>query len=187
MQEVNNIIRILEEAQEAFKQSDASKIKELSNQTINTASLTQDPDNIAVAVVVYAIGKILEREHYKQLPNWKSFQNNVELQLQISIKNLENKNEQQFRKHFTKLRKTLEGLSGKVKDYIQDVFTKAKINKASRIYEHGVSMEQTAKLLGISMYELAEYSGGDKRISDIPETKTLSTKDRIKLALEMFE
>ena len=71
------------------------------------------------------------------------------------------------------------------KDYIKNVFEQAQINKASRIYEHGVSMEQTANLLGISMFELAEYAG-TTGISESPEGKTIDAKSRIKLAMDMF-
>ena len=60
------------------------------------------------------------------------------------------------------------------------------INKASKIYEHGISMEQTAKLLGISMYDIASYAG-QKGISDIPIGKTISVRDRIKLAMDFFK
>ena len=55
----------VEEAEKAIKGGNSVKIKELSNQTTNTASLTQDPDNIAVAVIIYSIGKILERGNYQ--------------------------------------------------------------------------------------------------------------------------
>ena len=47
-------------------------------------------------------------------------------------------------------------------------------------------MEQTASLLGITLYELADYVG-KTGISDVPENKTMDTKERIKLAMEMFE
>ncbi|GAI40255.1 unnamed protein product, partial [marine sediment metagenome] len=47
MQEEGNILRIFEETKEAIEKEDTVKLKELSNQTIHTASLSQDPDNIA--------------------------------------------------------------------------------------------------------------------------------------------
>ena len=72
-----------------------------------------------------------------------------------------------------------------MKKNIQDVFRKASVNKASRIYEHGISMGKTAKLLGITMWELADYAG-KTGISDVSESKTLDVKSRIKLAMEMF-
>ena len=52
MKEHDNILRILEETHKAIEAEDFAEVKNLSDQTINTASLTQDPDNIAVAVIV---------------------------------------------------------------------------------------------------------------------------------------
>jgi hypothetical protein len=85
------------------------------------------------------------------------------------------------------MRNALKNISGKLNEYIRDVFRKASINKASRIYEHGISMEKTAKLLGITMYELASYAGQRKEISEAPLGKTLGVKERIKLSEEMFK
>src|SRR3989339_327879 len=90
-----------------------------------------------------------------------------------------------FRKDLQKIRHSINQFSKKLKVYIKEVFRKASINKASRIYEHGISMEKTAELLGISMYELADYAG-QTGISDVLLGKTLDTKDRIKLAMDMF-
>ena len=61
MEEKENVLRILKEAKQALKRRDVVKARNLSNQTINTASLTHDPDNIAVAVMIYSLSKIFER------------------------------------------------------------------------------------------------------------------------------
>jgi len=185
MHEIDNILRILEETKIAIETANYSKIKNLSNQTINTASLTQDPDNINVAVIVYSLNKIFERENYKNYPEWKKLSKTIISSLEDSIEDLEKNNLNDFRKDFENIRVCLKKISGKLKEYIQEVFRKAQINKASRIYEHGISMEQTAKLLGITMFELADYAG-KTGIADVSESKTLDAKSRIKLAEEIF-
>ncbi len=186
MQESDNILRILKGTRDALERNDSFNIRGLSNQTINTASLTQDPDNIAVAVIVYSLSKIVERLDYRQLPGWKKFYSNVLLYLDKSIKDIEEKRYDKFREDFKMIRGSIENLSGKLKKYIKEVFRNAEISKASRIYEHGISMEQTASLLGISQYELADYAG-KTGIPDVPENYTRNTKSRIKLAMEMFK
>ena len=186
MKERDNVLRILIETRQAIENDDPSTIKDLSNQTINTASLTQDPDNIAVAVVVYSIGKIMERDNYKELPGWDKFYNIIMNSLNHSIEDIRKNDDKDFRKDFEKIREVIGKISGKLRGYIEDVFRKAQINKASRIYEHGVSMEQTAKLLGISMYELAEYAG-TTGISDVRGTQTMKEESRIKIALNLFD
>lgn len=185
MQEKDNVLRIFQETKEALKTEDSATIKNLSNQTINTASLTHDPDNIAVAVIVYSLSKIIEREGYKKLPGWNKFYNTYVKVIDKTINAIKKNDEEGARENLKLIRKAIDNLSGKLKDYIQDVFRKASINKASRIYEHGISMERTAKLLGITMYELASYAG-QTEISNVPLGKTMDVKKRIKLAMEIF-
>ena len=185
MQERNNILKIFQETKEAVSRGAASKIRSLSNQTTNTAALTHDPDNIAAAVIVYALGKIIEREDYRTLPGWNEFYKVYISSIDKIIDAIKRKDDVAYRKNIQLIRNALGKVSGKLKDYIQDVFRSASINKASRIYEHGISMEKTAHLLGVTMFELAEYTGKGKH-ADVPEAKTADVKSRIKLAMEMF-
>jgi len=187
MKEVSNILRILEETKEAIGSRNYAEIKNLSNQTVNIASLTQDPDNVAVSVVVYSLSQILEKPGYRKLPGWAKFYKTILSALDHSITDLKKNDLEDFRKDFETIRQNIGKLSGKLKDYIQEVFRKAQISKASKIYEHGISMEQTAKLLGITMYELAEYAGTKTEIPDAPESKTMNPNLRIKLAMGLFE
>jgi len=185
MKEDENILRIFEETEEAIKKEDIIKLKELSNQTIHTASITQDPDNIAVAVIIYSLSKIIERKQYQKFSGWDDFYKTIISLIDDSIIVLRKKDEKKIKENLKLVRQAINKLSGKLKKYIQDVFKKASINKASKIYEHGISMEKTAKLLGVSMWDLANYAG-QTEISDVSESKTLGIRSRIKLAMGMF-
>ncbi len=185
MEERENILRIFQETKEAVLKGDSVKIKSLSDQTTNTASLTHDPDNILIAVVLYSLSKIIERGDYKQLSGWNKFYNSYIGFIDKTIEDLKEKNDDAFREKIKNIIKLIDTLSGKLKVNIQEVFRKAKINKASRIYEHGISMEKTAKLLGVTLFELASYSG-EKKTTEIPESTTINVKSRIKLIEEMF-
>jgi len=183
--EVKNVLRIIRETVDALEEKSGEKLRSLSNQTIHSASITQDSGNVAIAVIVYSLSKIVERDNYSKLEGWKEFYTIVHDSLEKTIEDLENKNEIGFKENIKNIREAIAKVSGELKKYIEDVFRKAKINKASKIYEHGISMEQTAKVLGITLWELANYSG-QAGISDVPENKTLRAKDRIKLAEDIF-
>ncbi len=185
MQERENILRIFQETRKAVELGDSAAIKNLSNQTNNTASLTQDPDNIAAAVIVYSLSKIIERTDYKKLSGWKKFYETYLSCIDKVIKSIEMRDDESYRKHIKMLRQAIEHLSKNLGVYIQDVFRKASINRASKIYEHGISMEKTADLLGITLFELASYAG-QKEESELPQAKTIDVKARIKLAMEFF-
>jgi len=187
MQEKENVLRILKETIVAISKNNPIKLKELSNQTVHTASITQDPDNIAVAVAVYSLSKIIERKEYQTLPGWEEFYQTIISAMNNSITAIEKDDDKKLTNSLLSIQKAVSKLSGKLKDYIQDVFRKAEINKASKIYEHGISMEKTASLLGITMFELASYAGQKPEISDIPLSQSIDVKTRIKTAMEMFK
>lgn len=184
MYERDNILRIFRETKKAIAQNDVAQIKALGDRTTNSASLTQDPDNIAAAVIIYSLSKILEREDYHKMAGWDKFYAVYVGAIDRMIEALKRRDDEAFRKDLELIRKAIEKLSGKLKTYIRDVFRHASINKASRLYEHGLSMERTANLLGVTLYELAEYAG------EKPQTEhgmqAVPVKQRIKLAMDMF-
>ena len=184
--EKEHLLGILKEVKKALEDKDIIKLRELSNQTIHSASVEQDDISIAFAVVVYSLSKITERTNYQEYPGWKSFMAKFLLYLDRSLYALERNNEKKLRKEIKEIEHLIDKLTGKLKMHVQYVFEKARINKASRIYEHGISMERTAKLLGVTIFELAEYAGRTG-ISDIDLSRTLPVDKRIKYVTEMFQ
>lgn len=188
MEEVSNgenVLRILEETKIALEKNDIIALKSLSNQTIHTASVKQDEVNILLAVIVYSLSKILERVDYKKYPDWNKLYKAIVFAIEGAIIGAKAKDEYKLKKNLLDVRKSIGKLSGNFKKYIEDVFRRASISKASRIYEHGISMEKTAKLLGITMYELADYAG-KTGIPNMPEGRTIDVKQRIKLVEAFF-
>jgi len=186
MQEKENLLRVLKETKEAVKKRDSIALKILSNQTLHSASIYRDTDNISVAVLVYVISKLIERKSYQKYKNWPRFFKSFMVCIDRAILALEQGHEEYFHNQLKCIRKEISKLSGDLKKNMQDVFRKAEINKAGRIYEHGLSMQQTARLLGITIWELAEYAG-QSGISDTNLNLTLPIKTRIKNAMEIFE
>jgi hypothetical protein len=184
--ERGHILELLKEAKQAFKDKDVIKLKDLSNETIHSASVEQDEISIALAVVIYSLSKIMERTNYQEYPSWSKFLRKSEMYLEDAIEYLDRNKEKQFKKSILNIEKLINQLTGNFKTHVQQVFERARINKASRIYEHGISMEKTARLLGITIFDLAEYAG-KTGISDINLSKTLPVDERIQYAMEMFK
>lgn len=187
MKEAGNILNILEHTREAVRKEDVMKLKDLSDQTVHTASTSQDPDNITVAVIVYSLSKIIARKQYREYPGWANFYKNYIFAIDSAITAIKKDDIEKFRQALRSIRAEIEGLSGELKVNIQDVFRKASINKASKIYEHGISLEQTAKLLGITVWELANYTGQKYEISETNLQLTQDVKTRIKNVLDIFK
>jgi predicted RNA-binding protein len=184
--EKDNILFILNNTLKALQKKDVFTLKDLSNRTIHSASIYQDTNSITLAVVVYALSKIAERPKYEEYKDWPKFYNIIEKNIQNAVKDLKYDDIESFQSDLMEIRDAISKLSGHLKIYIEEVFRKAAINKASRIYEHGVSMQQTAEMLGVSPFELAEYAGGTG-ISDVNLSLTLDIRKRINLARSIFK
>jgi methyl-accepting chemotaxis protein len=185
MQEVDNILRILKETEKSIKDNDFYKLKQLSNQTIHSAAISQDPDNIVVAVLIYALGKILERTHYREQEGWNEFYTPFVQNLERAITSLEKGDVKRAREAFGKIRNSINKMEGNLKSSIQDVLKKAELNKAFKIYEHGLSSEQTADLLGVSLWDLASYIG-QSSISESKINEGINVKKRVQIAEDIF-
>lgn len=181
-----NILRVLEKAISAIKIGDIKSLKDLSNETVHDASIFQDRYSVAVAVLFYALSKIQERGvHYGQFKGWDLFCADCIKSLEEARSSLERNNLDGFEEALGKYIKLLGKLDVKLKQYIQDVFHSARINKASRLYEHGLSIGRTAELLGVSRFELMSYVGSTY-IADVEHNITLSAKQRLKIARSLF-
>jgi hypothetical protein len=185
MEEKEHILNTLRKVKIAFKNEDYIEIKNLSDKVIHNCSIDQDPDCIAVAVIIYSLSKLIERESYKTEKQWPKFFKEYIKNIDGAITALEKDDIEAFRDRIIQIRGLIQNLSGNLKKSIDYVFRKAQINKASRIYEHGISMEKTAKILGISIWELAEYVG-KTGIGDVNLGITMPVKERIKQAEDMF-
>ncbi len=186
MEELNHLIEILSRARKALEQEDTAELKNLSDKTIHSASVYQHTDYILVAVIVYSLSKIIERKNTLQISQWSIFIKDINSFLTLCISSLQQKKHVQFLKFINKIKQKLEQESGDMHYLIKEVLRKASINKASKIYEHGLSLAKTTKLLGISQWELSEYIGS-KENSQSHLNKTIDIKSRAKMALEFFE
>ncbi|MEM3405982.1 MAG: hypothetical protein QW117_03370 [Candidatus Pacearchaeota archaeon] len=186
MEEKEHIMNIFKKTQKAIRKKDVLSLKELSNQTIHSASTNQDEVSITIAVIIYSISKIVERTNYKKYLEYEKVLFLIEMRIKKALDYLKNDKEGNFLYELKRIIKDLKSIEGNFKKNIEDILIKAKINKASKIYEHGISMEKTAKLLGISLFELAEYIG-NTGTQDVNLNITLPIKERIKLIEEIFE
>jgi len=186
MQEKENLLRILKETQIALKRGNSFKLKLLSDQTNHVATISQDPDNVIIAVLVYTIGKIVERENYRKMGGWDFFIETLNKNLRLAIQFLEKDNLEEFRNSLGNIRNSINKIEGNLRAYINDVFYKAGVNKAFKFYEHGLSSQRTADLLGVSLWDLNSYIG-QSNIAEARVSETIPVKKRIESAEKFFK
>ena len=161
----------------------APALDELSNHTIKDASILQDKDVIQVAVVVYALAKIIHRsESSPEL--WKDISKKVIIDLENARFALEKNKEDIYKSAIRNMLKQIGKIDDKLKLYIDDVLDKARVVKGSGMYEAGVSIGRAAELLGISQWELMSYIGKTKIIERAKEF--MDVINRLDFARSLF-
>ncbi len=179
------MLRILREAKRFVEEDRANELKSLSNQTVHSATISQDADNVVVAVLVYSLGKVMERDHYREMEGWSEFYEAIVKNLGLAAKNLEANDVVKARRNLGTIRNSLNKIEGDLGRYVKDVFRKAEINKAFKLYEHGISSEQTAELLGVSLWDLSSYIG-QSNIGDSKIAISMPVAQRVKIAENIF-
>lgn len=181
-----DILEVLRESFKAINKNDIVALKELSNHIIHKASTLQDEYSTSIAVIIYTLSKIFERPHYRDYKDWNKFYNLYMTNLKNAIEFLEKDSIKEYEDSIKNMFNVITKLSSNLKKYMQEVIDKARIHRASRIHEHGISVERTAKLLGISQWELMEYVG-KTGISDVEIGITKTMADRLKFARGIFK
>ena len=176
-----DILAVLNELAEILKvgeESDIVEIKELSNHVIHNASVFQDEDSVSVAVLIYALSKIIERKQ-KDMDYGK-----ISSMLNSCISNLKNNQDEGFRKSIKSIFSFIRTIDMKLKLYIHEVINQAQIKKGCKLCEHGISIARAAEVLGISQWELMNYLGKTTLIDQFSEPVNVSK--RLKIARSLF-
>ena len=182
----NNILNILKQGQKAIIENDVVTLKNLSSQTLHSASVLQDEDSVSIAILMYALSKMFERTHYTEYKDWGVFYKTCLTSLKSAEENLAKDNLVVYQENIKDVLNLAERLESHLKLYMKEVLEKAKIHQASRLHEHGISVGKTAKILGITQWELMEYVG-KTGIADVSFSVTKTAAERLKLTRGLFK
>ena len=171
---LNQLIEILKLKEE----TDIAQIKELSNHVIHNASIFQDEGSISVAILIYSLSKIIERD-LKNLDY-----NKILSMLNSCVSNLKNNEDDEFRKSIKNIFNFIKTLDKKLKLYIYEVINQAQIKKGCKLCEHGISVARASEVLGISQWELMHYLGKTTLIDKFSEP--INVSNRLKTARSLF-
>jgi len=165
---------------EALKSGNYIIIEELSNHTIHDASIYQDEDSTSTAILVYALGKVVQRctEQACPLPP-------ILPALQKAKDALERDKDGLFHAAFTEAFDVISKVDEKLKLYVEEVLNKARVKKGSKLAEHGISVGRIADMLGISQWEIYSYIGKTMMVEH--DEMQLSATKRLQLARDLFK
>jgi len=146
-----DLLHIIDRAREILQRRDAAQLKELSNHTIHDASIFQDEDSVDIAVVIYALSKLLERTSINVLE--------VEKMLADAQRGLWMENIAEYRQGIQRIIKRITSIDTQLKLYVDEVIGQAQIKKGSKLYDHGISLALSASIFNVSEWELMNYVG----------------------------
>jgi hypothetical protein len=154
---VNNVLL-------GLKNNDSKHIKEWSNHIIHNASIFQDRHSVQTSIIVYALSKLFEKSKYEQKNRnyWRSFWRDVTKQLVTARNALKKREIGNVSNALKKLTRLISVADKEFSEHLQYVLEKAKVAKAWKIYEHGVSLGRVAELLNVSEWEAMAYLGHTK-------------------------
>ena len=155
-------------------------LRELSTHTVHNASIFQDEDSVSIAVLTYTLSKLaLKRFKGVNLGHLISH-------LKTCREELSNNDTDAFRASVQGLFTHLRTQTPHLRQYIEDVIVKARISKARHIHEHGISVTQTAHILGVNAWELNEFLGRTKIADAHFIKKGIPVAERLMHARRLF-
>ncbi|MFH1668866.1 MAG: hypothetical protein ABIA62_02980 [Candidatus Woesearchaeota archaeon] len=174
-----DLVRILKKAQRYINSGDSNKLKSISENAIYNLTVYQDEDSLSLAVILYAISKLLERwgfdsEHAEQ----------TRVLLGSAQFSVENDDPLEYREKMKNLFDFISTVEKESKIYVEKVIEKAQIKKGTSIYAQGISIARVADLFGIGQWELLSYIG-KTRIHDEPQQKS-DVAERLRFARSLF-
>ncbi|MFH1398573.1 MAG: hypothetical protein ABIG95_00495 [Candidatus Woesearchaeota archaeon] len=172
-----DVLNVFQDALDIIQKGEFFKLKELSNHTIHNASIFQDEDSVSVAVIIYALSKILERG--------KLATDTLIRLITESITSLKAADTTLFREKRGQILSFISEADSRLKIFIEEVIRQAQIKKGTKLYDHGVSLGQAADILGISQWELMNYVGKTHILDAEPSRP--DAIDRIHFARGLFQ
>ena len=178
------VLGILKETIAAFEEKRYAALKEISYHTTHTASIYQDKDSVSIAVIVYALFKIMGRV-FETETGVSATISRIPEYLKDAQELLEQDKIEEYRKCIGNIISSIAKADNKINLYIQETIKQAQIKKGSRLYEHGISAARVAEILGITQWELMPYIG-KTTFSELRADPARIMK-RVEIAREVFK
>ncbi|PIO04795.1 hypothetical protein COT47_07475 [Candidatus Woesearchaeota archaeon CG08_land_8_20_14_0_20_43_7] len=170
-----DILKILEGILRIIKSKDLNELRRLSDHTIHGASIFQDEDSIAIAVITYALSKVLVSCDERILQE-------INNEIANAKDELSDGKTSEYKYAIKNLFKIISEINENFRKYIEEVIEYSEIKKGARIYEHGISMARAAEILGVSEWDLMGYVGKTTLIDAEEEDE----KERLNFARKLF-
>ncbi len=153
MREIKSLI---DRSVKAIDSRDALALRKISADTLSEAALEGHRELILLALVDYALSKIMSKVHYSDLEN--KFYDQI-------IKHLQDAREADKETMIAKL-EAVENLVIKLDEkeghFVENLIDHARVKKAAKLYEQGLSLKRASDLTGADSAHVLDYIGASK-------------------------
>ncbi len=174
LQILAGVINILEKREE----KDYLDLKGLSNRTIHNSAIFQDDDSISIAVMVYAIAKMIDRGLTERTYDM------IFTKLISAKSSLEKFDKNTYRAGIKGIFSIISKTDKRLKLYVEDVISQAQMKKAGKIYKHGISIGTVSELMGVSYWDMLSYLGSTSPVEEEYDPKDI--RKRLNFARRIF-
>lgn len=181
-----DVLDALKEAIVAIKEKRHADLHAISDHVLHAITIYQDTEIVDVAVAIYALDKILQKEKYRTHRKMKLFVKTILHQLQEAVTELEKKDYEEYSATLKKILSSMQSFSKSIKFYIEDIMHFARIKKGTKLYEHGLSLGQAAELAGVTKWELMPAIGETAIHEQIVTPKKINDR-RLEFAEKIFK
>lgn len=166
------LFTILSSARDALQKKDYNSLKLVSDKIVHNASIFQDNHTVNTAVVLYALAKVVQRCENWHVP--------INIELDKAIRAVQEEKHNVYEKELKHIIQLLKKSDKRVRKYAQEALERAKAKKGFKLHTHGLSIARTAKVLGVSQWEMQNYIG--RTMVQEP-----NRKDRMVLTRKLFK
>ncbi len=165
----------------AFSSRKFSQLRKIHSEIINEFIKNPKPVLLKLAILSYVLSKLLSKHRFSYI-NGKEFGKIESLLVSLSDKQISSK---EFEEKLNQLEDVITALEEKDPRYIYNMFTKAKIKVAAKLYAKGMSLGKVSKLTEIPKEEILSYAGKTLMFDRVRDEKSM--KDRVALLKRMIE
>ena len=178
------LVKVFQRLKSATISGNSQSLKNIAKYALDTASVFQNKKVLSVAVIAYAIVKLIERKKIIQTDLPISTYRDIIKNLEKTSQNISKGKIPQYENNIKDLFKLIGQLDNQLPLYIEEVVTKAKIKKGFLLHEKGISLSRAAHIMGISQWELMNYIGKTKISEHI--SKKVDVRSRLNFTRKLF-
>ncbi|MDN5367081.1 MAG: hypothetical protein PWQ11_492 [Candidatus Diapherotrites archaeon] len=143
---------MIREIRKAFEEEDDEFLRNLAVEMAKNAAVDQDKQKARLAVIAYALSKILAKPHFKQSPNWPRYRNAIISALRDAEMGRETN-------VIERVERTIRRIDEEDGHFVKNIMDKARSKMAAIAYSVGISTSIAAHLFDADKNDLLDYIG----------------------------